>query len=184
MRKWKAFFSQTGSELFEVCRAIDRYPDTIIYNTNFGKIPVNGEFMLAVTKDRVAPMTILPNQPRVQDYEQVLDEGDIVTLHGWLRIVPPEICNEFEIYNGHPGLITEYPELKGKDPQAKAYELDLPESGCVIHKVTPEVDDGEVLASTKMRIANMELDAIIKELHDISIELWTEFLQEKFKETE
>jgi folate-dependent phosphoribosylglycinamide formyltransferase PurN len=45
----------------------------------------------------------------------------IVTLHGWLRVIPAYVCERSRIYNGHPGLITKYPELKGKDPQVRAF---------------------------------------------------------------
>ena len=38
---------------------------------------------------------------------------------------PGEVCEKRNIYNGHPGLITQYPQLKGKDPQQKAIDLGL-----------------------------------------------------------
>ena len=69
----------------------------------------------------------------------------IVTLHGWLRIVPPYVCERSKIYNGHPGLITKYPELKGKDPQEKAFKLKHKTIGCVLHKVSAGVDEGKIV---------------------------------------
>ena len=50
---------------------------------------------------------------------------DLITLHGYLRIIPENICKQCKhIYNGHPGLINMYPELKGKDPQEARRHLD------------------------------------------------------------
>ena len=112
----------------------------------------------------------------------------IITLHGWMRIIPPSICEKYEIYNGHPGLITKYPILKGKDPQKRAYEGNYKTAGCVIHKVIPEVDAGEVIRHKEVGMFNSEtLDHFIKRLHGISIDLWVEFLnmriiEDKFKE--
>jgi len=177
--RWVAFFSQTGSEILEVSKTLDRFPDVVLYNTNFGtKPPINIE-LITELNTRNIPLHILPDRPRLQDYKMILQEGDLITLHGWLRIIPPEICESFNIYNGHPGLITENPELKGQDPQKKAYELGLPFSGCVIHKVTAEVDAGEIVLAEEIKIEKLELDVIINVLHDTSIKLWVKFLEEK-----
>ena len=93
--------------------------------------------------------------------------------------MPGDICDEFDIYNGHPGLITKYPELKGKDPQEKAYRLGLHESGCVIHKAVAEVDSGEILREKVVSIEKLAPHDIMKILHKESINLWVDFLTEK-----
>ena len=58
--------------------------------------------------------------------------------------MPPGVCDAFEIYNGHPGLITKYPELKGKDPQERSFKQ-YETAGAVLHKVTAGVDEGDVI---------------------------------------
>jgi len=119
-------------------------------------------------------------KPNVDDYRIFLGDPKktIVTLHGWMRIIPAEICEEYEIYNGHPGLITKYPELKGKDPQEKAFNLKLSHSGCVIHRVTNIIDDGEILKARQIDIEGLTLDEVYERLHDTSIDLWCEFIKE------
>lgn len=179
MRRWVAFFSQTGSEILEVSRALNRVPDKVIYNTNFGKGPPINEELQAVLKASEKVIYITPNRPEVFNYKDLLVPGDLVTLHGWLRIVPPVICDNFEIYNGHPGLITEFPELKGQNPQQKAIDLELKTSGCVIHEVTAEVDAGKILKTKEVSIEGMETGQVFEALHDASIQLWVEFLKEK-----
>ena len=101
-------------------------------------------------------------------------------MHGWLRIVPEEICDKYEIYNGHPGLITEYPELKGKDPQVRAFEGKYKLAGSVIHEVVPEVDAGKILYEHAISIDGLTLDEVYSSLHDVSTNLWIDFLREKF----
>ena len=81
------------------------------------------------------------------------------------------------MYNGHPGLITKYPELKGKDPQQKAWDLDLPTSGCVIHKVIAGVDEGPVMRDVEVSIRNLTMDQTFQALHKASVKLWVNFLR-------
>ena len=101
----------------------------------------------------------------------------IVTLHGWLRIVPPYVCERSKIYNGHPGLITKYPELKGKDPQEKAYKLKHEEIGCVLHKVTAGVDEGKIILEEKFNTYGLDLDGLFRTLRDRSLYMWINFLK-------
>lgn len=170
-RPWIAFFSQTGSEIVEVSKLLNRWPDLIITNQR-------PEHLRKIHPDLVDRVIEVENKPSEAELLDLINhyKDPLITLHGWLRIMPPNLCNKFEIYNGHPGLITEYPELKGKDPQQKAFDLGLEYSGCVIHKVTEGVDEGEILRSRKVYIKNLELSELFHILHKISISLWADFL--------
>lgn len=175
-RAWLTFFSQTGSEIVSLANTLGRWPDEIVYNERpIFKNDINS---------KIGKYTILPNRPTVEDYERILSKYDnpIVTLHGWLRIVPPEICNKYEIYNGHPGLIDEYPELKGKDPQEKAYRLGYEDGGSVVHKVTEGVDEGEILYSTKTSLKGLDLNGVYNILRETSMVSWMKFLTKVFYE--
>jgi len=177
MGKWIAFFSQTGNEIAEVSNHLGRWPDVIITNERPARLrKINQEVL---SKNIIT----LPNQPTVEDYRSVLAEAIgtdayVITLHGWLRVIPTEVIEEYStIYNGHPGLITKYPELKGKDPQMKAWNLDLSSSGCVIHQVTAGVDDGPVVRSQQISIRNLTMDEMFQKLHNISVDMWVNFLK-------
>ena len=177
MGKWIAFFSQTGNEIAEVSNHLGRWPDVIITNERPARVrKINQEVL---SKNIIT----LPNQPTVEDYRSVLAEAVgidtyVITLHGWLRVIPTEVIEEYStIYNGHPGLITKYPELKGKDPQMKAWNLDLSSSGCVIHQVTAGVDDGPVVRSQQISIRNLTMDEMFQKLHNISVDMWVNFLK-------
>lgn len=173
-RPWIAFFSQTGSEIANLIQRLGKYPDLIVTNKRPSKLRrIHADVPPAITKT-------LPNKPSVRDIARTLAfyDNPIVTLHGWLRIMPPTICEKYEIYNGHPGLITEYPELKGKDPQEKAFKLGHKKIGSVIHKVTAGVDEGEVLMH-KSITAKTTLDMTYKGLASTSLNLWIDFLRKK-----
>ena len=172
-RPWIAFFSQTGGEIADIANSIGRWPDVIITNerpehlrTIDERVEKQGYFTWA-------------NKPSEEDYISQFEKysNPLVTLHGWLRIVPPYICERTEIYNGHPGLITMYPELKGKDPQEKAFNLKHEQIGCVLHKVTAGVDEGKIIAEERTNAFQLELDDIFRILKDRSLYLWTDFLK-------
>ena len=171
--KHYAFFSQTGSEIATIARRLGRWPDKIITNERPDR--------LRTISPKLAGIDIiyLSNKPTVEEYLEVLGtEPCKVTLHGWLRIMPPEvIAIHPNMFNGHPGLITEHPILKGKDPQETAYNLGLTVSGCVIHQVTVGVDEGPILEERMVEIKNLSLDEVYSELHKASIDLWVEFLK-------
>ena len=171
--KHYAFFSQTGSEIATIARRLGRWPDKIITNERPDR--------LRTISPKLAGIDIiyLSNKPTVEEYLEVLGtEPCKVTLHGWLRIMPPEvIAIHPNMFNGHPGLITEHPVLKGKDPQEKAYNLGLTVSGCVIHQVTVGVDEGPILEERMVEIKNLSLDEVYSELHKTSIDLWVDFLK-------
>jgi folate-dependent phosphoribosylglycinamide formyltransferase PurN len=170
--KWIAFFSQTGSEIAEVSKHLGRWPDLIVTNKRPDEI--------RTIDSRIVEYgyTELPNKPTADDLEAVLQDNAVITLHGWLRIMPPVICNKYLIFNGHPGLITQYPELKGKDPQIKAFNLKHEVMGCVIHKVTAGVDEGKVLKETFFNAWQISEEDMWKTFKDRSCYLWNEFLKD------
>jgi len=177
MAKWVAFFSQTGSEIVELSEQMGRWPDVIVSN-------IRPEHLRTVTaKLKGKPITFISNKPTEDEYRQVLsktigpEDIYVITLHGWLRVIPESIIREYStMFNGHPGLISKYPELKGKDPQMKAWNLNLETTGCVIHKVTAGVDEGPVLRGVEVSIKDLTIDQMFEQLHKTSVKLWVDFL--------
>ena len=139
---WIAFFSQTGSEIVELSKAIGRKPDLIVTNNFETTIKFNPGLRELGVVIQSAKHDQLMGYFRTQ---HVYDPAEvIITLHGYLRIIPADICEKYKMYNGHPGYITAHPELKGKDPQVRAWEGKYKWVGCVIHKVTAGVDEGPI----------------------------------------
>lgn len=173
-RPWIAFFSQTGSEIVDIARSLKRWPDVIVTNERPADLrTINPEILeqdLLVTTS---------NKPSAEELLEILAyyNDPIVTLHGWLRIMPANICESFNIFNGHPGLITEYPELKGKDPQIRAFKGKYPIMGCVLHKVTAGVDEGRIIAEERFNAFNITEEDMWKVTRDRSLYLWCQFLK-------
>jgi len=183
---WKAFFSQSGSEIYELSKKIGRFPDAIITNKSLEDIDKINPDLLEKAFNK---FIFIPKKPTIEEYKEAIKYyADIITLHGYLRIVPPEICGKYRFYNGHPGLITKFPELKGKDPQAKVWfnhaERPYYQHGHVIHEVIPEVDAGKVVSEKEFYSHNIyasfnSLDHYIKALHDLAIENWAGFMRKR-----
>lgn len=173
-KEWICFFSQTGTEIVEISKELRRWPDLIITNQRPERLrTINEEIQ------RSGKLIEVSNKPSLEEIQQVLvDYKDpIITLHGWLRIMPPEICENYTIFNGHPGLITDYDFLKGKDPQIRAFEKKLPTMGCVLHKVTAGVDEGRVIAQEKFNSVGITEQEMWEVTRDRSMYLWIKFLR-------
>lgn len=166
--KWVALFSQSGKELYYITRNIGICPDITLTNNSdtktwyedVAKIPRVG-----IMKTKDIHNTLLNKKPC------------IVTMHGYNRILPSEITKIHQVFNGHPGDIIKYPELKGKDPQEKAFNLKLPSSGTVIHRATEEVDGGDIHLFKRVDIdASWPLNVLCDHLRSASVDLWTIFM--------
>jgi len=183
-RHWIALFSQTGSEIVDIADSIKRWPDVIITNKRPDHIRKINTELYSRNMYTLRPNLIeVSNKPTHDELQAIFKKYDnpIITLHGWLRIMSPDICKQYEIYNGHPGLITKYPELKGKDPQVKTIDGDYDTMGCVLHEVTAGVDEGKVLSSKEVSRKGLVGQDIFRILSNMSKELWIDFLKNKSK---
>lgn len=180
MRPWITFFSQTGTEINNLCRETGIYPDAIVTNKqdteNINKDLLNTTAFRTHKLNRTI-WYVLPQKPTGEDYLKILSyfKNPVVTLHGFLRIIPKEVCERYEIYNLHPGLIDKFPSLKGFNPQERAFRDGYKLAGCVIHRVIPEVDAGQILMSQGVSIENKTLDEVYETLHKTALDLWKSF---------
>lgn len=179
-RQWVAFFSQTGTEILRIAEILGRWPDRIITNKRpDDKRTINPELI----ENFPGRIRELSNRPTDGEYSEAFIgiHDPVVTLHGWLRIMPPWMCSVYDMFNGHPGLITKYPELKGKDPQIRAYEGGYEWIGCVLHRVTDGVDEGEIILSSSIRNNGYDLDYIYRILANTSVGQWITLLDPKLE---
>ena len=176
---WTAFFSQTGSELCAISTALSRWPDVICTNKSIEEIDSISSKLL---DNCFSKILFLPKKPAISEYTTALRDSrkqkSIITLHGYLRIIPAAVCEPNSIYNGHPGDILNHPELKGFNPQEKAFKLKIKRSGSVIHTVTPGVDEGPIVAIKSCNIDLKSLNKTYEILHTNSTKLWVEFLSD------
>jgi len=189
--KWVAFFSQTGSEIVNISRAIDRWPDLVVTNKQDEKT-THVELVKRVRLENTKLIT-LPEWPKEIDYTRAADtlnysilnekwqDEVLITLHGYLRILPPDFTKSSNIFNGHPGAIHIYPELKGLNPQKKAWNKNHIRVGCVIHKVIPELDDGPIVEKCLINNNFETFIDFVDALHVASSELWINFLNDRLR---
>ena len=171
-KKWIALFSQTGSEIVELSKLIKRPPDLIITNNI-----TQEKYKIHENLNKLAPV-LSAKHDALMNYllnTRVYDPSEtIITLHGYLRIIPENVCTKYAMYNGHPGAIDLYPELKGKDPQARTWENKEKYKfiGSVVHKVVPGVDEGQIIKSVHFTNKNYSLNEVFESLKITSLTAW------------
>lgn len=178
---WVALYSQTGSELLQLIKKQGRSPDVILTNTKQDINP--GLYNPGRTLVVHRPHSDIMDWLRHSYPDDVIRSRVTVTLHGYLRILPPDICSRYRIYNGHPAAIDLYPELKGKDPQVRTWENrgSYKFIGSVVHEVVPEVDEGKIVKSVHLTNRAQSLDDMFDMLKVSSLSAWDFTLKEILK---
>lgn len=176
--KWISLFSQTGGEIALVSERIGRFPDVILTNNMeySGNLP------------NVIKLTAAGIRDWLLDDANV-EVGSLITAHGYLRIIPESVIEFLRdkkdtcIFNGHPALITKYPELVGKDPQKRVYAGIMSgkydKIGTVIHVMDSGVDTGSIVMGNMADIPPIEIteESVTRALYQLSGDLWTHFIQ-------
>jgi folate-dependent phosphoribosylglycinamide formyltransferase PurN len=181
MKQWIACSSQTGTEILNISKALNYFPDIFVTNNKLKNLNSGILNYYSNCENKTLIQIDVKIDSSVYDNIFSTANNPIITLNGWLKIVPPDICDKYTIYNGHPGLISQYPELKGKDPVERVWENreKYDKFGSVIHRVTAEVDEGKILLSDskKLNVENFkELDTLQR---SISLNLWIKFLKKR-----
>ncbi len=175
---WVTFISQSGSEVYNISKELGILPKLLITN-NIKKLNIKIKEYLEFEGCNIQE---IPFRPLLDNYlqEEILN-SDIITLHGYLRVIPGDFIDKFKgkIYNGHPALITKYPELKGFNKQEDVFyhKEKYPIMGSVIHKVTPILDDGEILEECYINNDVNSLDDAYVKLKQTSYESWVKFFK-------
>ena len=166
-KKWIAMYSHTGQEIQDISQELGMHPDLVLTDNKDNKWGHK-----AGTRENINDL--------LAGYQ-----GDaIVTLHGYMGILPEDVLRNprLEVYNGHPALITLYPELRGKDPQLRNHpgvvDGRYKVVGTVIHRVTEGVDEGPIIVTNQFVVPTPEIDLpdFIGFMHTMSGDLWVEFL--------
>lgn len=108
--------------------------------------------------------------PDILDFDKVLletalsmsDSNDLFCLLGWNKIISSNFINTFKnIINLHPSLPNEYIG-KGDDCIQRALNDGRKRTGSMIHRVTSDLDRGEVLSSVEVPIFPSDSFDILK----------------------
>lgn len=111
------------------------------------------------------------------DYDnKIMDEIkkrniDLICLAGYMKILTPGFCNEFEnhIMNIHPALLPSFP---GLHVQKKALDWGVRYSGATVHFVTADVDMGPIILQAVVPVLQDDTeeslsDRILEQEHKI-----------------
>lgn len=77
--------------------------------------------------------------------------AEIVALAGYMRLLTPGFVEKWQgqMINIHPALL---PAFKGLDTHARALHAGTRIHGCTVHFVTPEMDDGPIIAQAAVPV--------------------------------
>lgn len=180
MVKWYSLFSHTGKETESLWRLLSGKAELdVVLTTNGGyrgELPrVIGGSGASINQWLTTPGNVVP--------------GSIVTLNGYMRIVPAEVLEYLssincKVFNIHPAPIWLYPELRGKDPQERLWE-GLQDGryqyvGLVIHEVDPGLDTGKIVHWKMELPVNFSTKAEMYQLlHEVGTKAWVEFFEEE-----
>lgn len=178
LKNWGVLVSQTGSEVIAISEKLGILPSLIVTN----RVTKVSEKNMRIFGKNNVEIVVLPNKPTLDQYlRSGLLDKELITLHGFLRIVPEGFFPHFkgEMYNGHPALITMYPELKGFNKQEdiagnqEKYEW----CGSVVHECIPELDAGRVVTSHRTKNTANTIDEAYMLLRETSLKSWETFFK-------
>jgi len=142
-----------------------------------GRIP-NVDFELFVTdkddcgalekakKSGIKNIEVLTPQKgeSVEDYDRELIniirevQPDHVIMAGWMKILSKLYCDVYgnTTWNVHPSLLPQFAGLQDKEIYEKVFEHEEKYTGCTIHRVTEEVDAGEIALQRKVLVEEFD----------------------------
>jgi len=100
---------------------------------------------------------------------RILKESNVelIVMAGWMRIASENFVNTFKnrIINIHPSLL---PSFKGKNPINDALENNALITGCSVHFVDKEVDNGKLIMQAAFSIkTDDDLSSLTNKIHNI-----------------
>lgn len=166
--RWAIFVSGQGSNLGAL---IDLRPmDLALVVSSRADAP-------AVGKARSAniPVLVLPAKIDWEELLQSLKDSKIshIFLAGFMKVIPASFLKAWSkpILNVHPSLLPAYPGLQSME---RAYQ-DGAAMGVTVHKVTADVDAGEIVAQKQVYAAgearNYKFDDVKVKMHQAEHEI-------------
>ena len=93
----------------------------------------------------------------------------LVVMAGFMRILTPVFTSRVEAINLHPSLL---PLFKGADAIRQSFESGMKVGGVTVHRVTQELDSGEILAQKCVELAPSDtLESFTRKIHEAEYRL-------------
>lgn len=149
-----------------------------------GRIP-NGAFTLFITDNpdcealKKARKAQIPHihvlEPQDGDSREEYDrqiinilrehQPDVILLAGWMRILSELYCEQFgqSTLNVHPSLLPKYAGMKDTEVHKAVIEHEDKYTGCTLHRVTTELDGGEMFLQRKVPVDPVDTVDVLKQ---------------------
>lgn len=96
----------------------------------------------------------------------------LVVMAGFMRILTPVFTSRIDAINLHPSLL---PLFKGADAIAQSFRSGMKVGGVTVHRVTQELDSGEILAQGCVPIEEDDtLESFTRKIHSLEHRLLPE----------
>lgn len=109
----------------------------------------------------------------------------LICLAGYMRLLSPGFVRAFpgRIINIHPSLL---PDFRGLDAQRQAFDQGVKVTGCTVHFVDEELDNGPIIAQKKVEVlegdtAETLAARILEQEHELYVEAVAGIVKEKNK---
>lgn len=91
-------------------------------------------------------------------------QPDFTLLVGWMRILSKVYCDIYgdTTLNVHPSLLPQFAGLKDQEIYEKVFEHEEKYTGCTIHRVSSDVDSGEIALQRKVLVEDFDDIASLK----------------------
>ncbi|WPZ13990.1 phosphoribosylglycinamide formyltransferase [Nitratireductor rhodophyticola] len=89
-------------------------------------------------------------------------KAEIVCLAGYMRLLSPDFVQKWKgrMINIHPALL---PSFRGLDTHARALATGVRVHGCTVHFVTPEMDEGPIIAQAAVPVLTDDTEETLGE---------------------
>jgi len=114
---------------------------------------------LGIAAARGVPVQVVPRTdfPSKDAHDDAIDKAlerlgaEIVALAGYMRLLTAPFVEKWRgrMINIHPALL---PLFKGLDSHRRALEAGIRVHGCTVHFVTPDMDDGPIIAQAAVPV--------------------------------
>ncbi|WP_071663076.1 phosphoribosylglycinamide formyltransferase [Francisella frigiditurris] len=110
---------------------------------------------------------------------------DLILLIGYMRILSKDFVNSFKnkILNIHPSLLPKHPGLMDLAVHQAVIDAKDQETGCTIHEVTEEVDNGKIILQLKCKVDKTDSAEELKEkVQELEKKAWIQVIKNWKKE--
>lgn len=140
--------------LVEASRAADYPADIVLVASNRPEAPGLGWAEKQGLRTAVIDHKLFPSREAFEDrLQSVMDEHgvELIALAGFMRLMTPTFVERWRdrMINIHPSLL---PSFKGLDTHARALEAGVKITGCTVHFVRAEMDEGPIIAQAAVRV--------------------------------